>query len=43
MTTWLALLRGVNVNGVTIKMADLRTCLTGIGLGECRGMVLPTK
>ena len=36
MTTWLALLRGVNVNGVTVKMAELRACLDAAGLPDVK-------
>ena len=36
MTTWLALLRGVNVNGVTVKMAELRACLDAAGLSNAK-------
>lgn len=32
MTRWIALLRGVNVGGRTIKMAELRSALEGAGL-----------
>jgi len=36
MTTWLALLRGVNVNGITVKMAELRACLDAAGLSNAK-------
>lgn len=31
MSTWVALLRGVNVNGVTIRSADLAALVRGLG------------
>ena len=31
MTTWVALLRGVNVNGITIRSADLADLFRGLG------------
>ena len=34
MNTWVALLRGVNVNGINIKMPALKGCLADIGLAE---------
>jgi uncharacterized protein (DUF1697 family) len=34
MTRWVALLRGVNVNGVTVRSADLRAALSGAGFGR---------
>jgi uncharacterized protein (DUF1697 family) len=37
MTTYVALLRGINVGGrAKVAMADLRALLTGIGLGDVR-------
>ncbi|MEE2057817.1 DUF1697 domain-containing protein [Rhodococcus artemisiae] len=36
MTRYVALLRGINVGGVRIKMADLAALFTGIGLGNVR-------
>ena len=36
VNTWVALLRGVNVGGRTIEMAELRRCLTEAGFGEVR-------
>ncbi|MBF4995525.1 DUF1697 domain-containing protein [Arthrobacter gandavensis] len=33
------LLRGVNVGGVTVKMADLREVLEGLGLGRVRTLL----
>lgn len=36
MTEWVALLRGVNVGGITIRNADLRHVLGGMGLAEVR-------
>lgn len=34
MTTWVALLRGVNVNGITIRSADLAAVLRGLGFDD---------
>lgn len=36
MTDWVALLRGVNVGGITIRNADLRPLFEGLGLREVR-------
>ena len=36
MTEWVALLRGVNVGGITIRSAELRDVLSGLGLAEVR-------
>lgn len=36
MTTWVALLRGVNVNGITIRSADLAALLRELDLTEVR-------
>ena len=36
MTRYVAFLRGVNVGGINIKMADLRTALTDMGLAEVK-------
>jgi len=36
MTYYAAFLRGVNVGGVNLKMADVATALTDAGLGEVR-------
>jgi len=36
MTRYVALLRGVNVGGITIKMADLRAALEGAGFSGVR-------
>ena len=36
MTEWVALLRGVNVGGITIRSAELRTLLTELGLDDVR-------
>ncbi len=36
MTQWVALLRGVNVGGITIKSAPLREVFVGLGLGGVR-------
>jgi uncharacterized protein (DUF1697 family) len=36
MDSCVAFLRGVNVNGVTVKMAELRTALTELGLVNVR-------
>lgn len=36
MTEWVALLRGVNVGGVTIRSAELREMLAAMGLADVR-------
>jgi len=36
MTTWVALLRGVNVNGITIRSADLAELLRGLGFDDVK-------
>lgn len=36
MTKWVALLRGVNVNGITVKSADLRALFDELGFAEVR-------
>ena len=36
MTEWVALLRGVNVGGITIRSAELRALLTELGLDDVR-------
>lgn len=36
MTSWLALLRGVNVNGITIRSADLTVLFTAHGFQEVK-------
>ena len=36
MSTYVALLRGINVGGRTIKMADLRTAFDELGLADVR-------
>ena len=36
MTTWVALLRGVNVNGITIRSADLAALLRGLGFDDVK-------
>jgi uncharacterized protein (DUF1697 family) len=36
VTEWVALLRGVNVGGVTIRSAELRDVLSGLGLTDVR-------
>lgn len=36
MTEWVALLRGVNVNGITIRSADLSALLRDLGLHDVR-------
>jgi uncharacterized protein (DUF1697 family) len=36
MTTWVALLRGVNVNGITIKSPDLKAVFEGLGFDAVR-------
>lgn len=36
MTRWIALLRGVNVNGVTIRSADLATTFRELGYADVR-------
>lgn len=36
MTEWVALLRGVNVGGVTVRSADLRRVLEELDLGDVR-------
>lgn len=36
MTDWVALLRGVNVGGITIRSAELRDVLSGLGLDDVR-------
>ena len=36
MDEWVALLRGVNVGGITVRSADLRACLGELGLDDVR-------
>ncbi|MGX5694658.1 DUF1697 domain-containing protein [Agromyces soli] len=36
MTTWIALLRGVNVGGITIRSAELRELFESLGFGGVR-------
>ncbi|MEZ5154082.1 DUF1697 domain-containing protein [Rhodococcus zopfii] len=36
MARYVALLRGINVGGITIRMADLRDVFTGLGYGNVR-------
>ena len=36
MTEWVALLRGVNVGGISIRSVDLRELLAGMGLEDVR-------
>ncbi|MBU4464593.1 MAG: DUF1697 domain-containing protein [Actinobacteria bacterium] len=36
MDTWVALLRGVNVNGITIRSADLTAVFTGLGFASVK-------
>ncbi|SDH27257.1 DUF1697 domain-containing protein [Microbacterium pygmaeum] len=36
MTTWVALLRGVNVNGITVRSADLRDLFDQLGFTDVR-------
>ncbi|TFB53781.1 DUF1697 domain-containing protein [Cryobacterium sp. Hz7] len=36
MAGWVALLRGINVNGITITMADLRAVFRGLGYTDVR-------
>jgi uncharacterized protein (DUF1697 family) len=36
VTTWVALLRGVNVNGVTVRSADLAALFRDLGFGAVR-------
>ncbi|MFJ6652336.1 DUF1697 domain-containing protein [Microbacterium sp. NPDC091313] len=36
MTDWVVLLRGVNVGGITVRSADLRAVLEGLGLSDVR-------
>ncbi|MBH0119014.1 DUF1697 domain-containing protein [Rhodococcus sp. NPDC003382] len=36
MTRYVALLRGINVGGITIKMADLKDVFTRLGYGDVR-------
>ncbi|QOC25574.1 DUF1697 domain-containing protein [Microbacterium hominis] len=36
MTTWVALLRGVNVNGITIRSADLAALLRRLGFDDVK-------
>ncbi|MCJ0978334.1 DUF1697 domain-containing protein [Rhodococcus sp. ARC_M12] len=36
MSEWVVLLRGINVGGINIKMADLRTALTSAGFTNVR-------
>lgn len=36
MTSYIALLRGVNVGGITVKSADLRELFEGLGFGGVR-------
>ncbi len=36
MTTWVALLRGVNVNGITIRSAELAALLRDLGMGDVK-------
>lgn len=36
MTEWIALLRGVNVGGITVRSAELRETFTGLGFGGVR-------
>ncbi|PZF15690.1 pyridoxamine 5-phosphate oxidase [Curtobacterium sp. MCPF17_011] len=36
MTNWIALLRGVNVNGITIRSADLAELFRGLGYTDVR-------
>ncbi len=36
MTIWVALLRGVNVNGITVRSADLRTLFGELGFADVR-------
>lgn len=36
MTQWVALLRGVNVGGITVRSADLRDALAALGLQDVR-------
>lgn len=36
MTTWVALLRGVNVNGITIRSAELKELFVGLGFDDVR-------
>lgn len=36
MTRWVALLRGVNVNGITIRSADLAALFRGLGYSNVR-------
>lgn len=36
MTAWVALLRGVNVNGVTVRSADLAALFRDLGFAEVR-------
>lgn len=36
MTSWVALLRGVNVGGVTVRNADLASVFTELGFGSVR-------
>ena len=36
MTSWVALLRGVNVGGITVKSAELRELFEELGFGDVR-------
>ena len=36
MARYVALLRGINVGGITIRMADLKDVFTGLGYGDVR-------
>ncbi|MGW9629321.1 DUF1697 domain-containing protein [Agromyces sp. NPDC055520] len=36
MSEWIALLRGVNVGGITVKSAELRELFEGLGFGAVR-------
>jgi len=36
MTTWVALLRGVNVNGITIRSADRATLFRDLGIADVK-------
>ena len=36
MSEWVVLLRGINVGGINIKMADLRVALTAAGFTDVR-------
>ncbi len=40
MTAWVALLRGVNVGGITIRNADLARVFAGLGFDDVRTVLV---